>query len=76
MKNDEFVLLGIFYDKHQFETVRDILTDAGIGFTAANKAPSVNFRVPGSAYTEIEIHVAEEDIEKAEAVLGENGIEE
>jgi len=76
MKNEEFVLLGIFYDKHQFEKVRDILTEEGIVFTAANRAPAVNFRVPGSAYTEIEIHVAEEDVEKAEAVLTENGIEE
>jgi hypothetical protein len=69
MKNDDFVLLGIFYDKYQFEQARDILTEAGIEFRASNRAPSVNFRVPGSAFTEIEILVEKENLEKAEKLL-------
>ncbi len=72
MKKKEFVLLEIFYDKYQFELARDILTEAGIEFRASNRAPSVNFRVPGAAFTEIELHVAEEDLKKAEALLNEN----
>lgn len=76
MNENDFVLLGIFYDKYQFEKVRDILTDAGIEFTASNRAPGVNYRVPGAAFTEIEVHVDEKDIDKAEALLTENGIEE
>ena len=76
MKNDKFVLVGVFYDKSVFEKVRDILTDAGIEFWASNKAPSVNFKVPGSAYTEIELHVVESDVEKVEALLTEHGAEE
>ena len=69
MEDNGFVLLATFYDKYQFEKVRDILNNAKIEFTAANRAPAVNFKVPGSAHTEIEIHVAEEDLEKAEALL-------
>lgn len=69
MKNDNFVLFGIFYDKYRFEQARDILEKAGIEFRASNRAPSVNFRVPGSAYTEIELNVAENDLEKVEALL-------
>ena len=71
MKNDNFVLFGIFYDKYRFEQARDILEQAGIEFRASNRAPSVNFRVPGSAYTEIEIHVLENDLEKVEVLLAD-----
>ncbi len=69
MKNDNFVLYGIFYDKYRFKQAQDILEKAGIEFRASNRAPSVNFRVPGSSYTEIELHVAEEDLEKVEKLL-------
>lgn len=75
MIKKDFVLLGIFYDKYEFEQARDILTEAGIEFRASNKAPSVNYRVPGSAFAEIELHVARKDLEKAEALLSEEGLE-
>jgi hypothetical protein len=71
MKNDDFVLLGIFYDKHEFEQAREILEKAGIAFQASNLAPSVNFRVPGAAFTEIEVHVAKNNLEKAEQLLAD-----
>ena len=71
MKNDNFVLFGIFYDKYRFEQARDILEKAGIEFQASNRAPSVNFRVPGAAFTEIELHVSENDLEKMEVLLAD-----
>jgi hypothetical protein len=75
MDKEKFVLFATFFDKHEFETVRDILTDAGIEFWASNRAPSVNFRVPDSAFTEIELHVAQEDLDKVAALIEkkENG---
>jgi len=69
MSKDNLVLLGIFYDKYEFEKAREILEKAGIEFTASNKAPSVNFRVPGAAFTEIEVQVAKDDLAKAEILL-------
>jgi len=71
MKNDDFVLFGIFYDKYRFEQARDILKKAGIEFRASNRAPSVNFRVPGAAFAEIELHVSENDLEKVEVSLAD-----
>ena len=71
MKKENFVLFANFHDKHEFEKARNLLTEAGIHFWASNSAPSVNYRVPDSAYTNIELHIAEEDIEKVEALLSE-----
>ena len=76
MKNNDFIMCGVFYDKHQFEQAREILEKAGIEFWASNKAPSVNFRVPGAAFTEIELHVAKENLEKVEALFADIGEEE
>jgi hypothetical protein len=75
MDKETFVLFATFFDKHEFETIRDILMDAGIEFWASNRAPSVNFKVPGSAFTEIELHIAEEDLDKVASLIEkkENG---
>ena len=69
MEEKEFILYKTFYDKYEFETVRDALEKAGIEFWASNRATTVNFKVPGSAYTEIELHVAVTDLEQIEILV-------
>ncbi|RKY56383.1 MAG: hypothetical protein DRP93_01480, partial [Candidatus Neomarinimicrobiota bacterium] len=54
---------------YNFGQAKDILEKSGIEFQASNRAPSVNFRVPGSAFTEIELYVAKNDLEKVEQLL-------
>lgn len=71
MQKENFVLFANFHDKHEFEKARDILTAAEIHFWASNSAPSVNYKVPDAAYTNIELHVAEEDIPTVEALLSD-----
>ena len=70
MEKENFVLFATFHDKHEFEKARNILTEANIHFWASNSAPSVNYKVPDAAYTHIELHLAEEDIEQVESLLG------
>ena len=72
MNKDNGLLFKTYFDKHEFERDRDILTDAGIEFWASNRAPSVNFRVPGSAFTEIELHVEAKDIDQVAILLSKD----
>jgi len=69
MQKENFVLFANFHDKHEFERARNILTDARIHFWASNSASSVNYKVPDAAFTDIELHVAEEDVKTVEDLL-------
>ncbi len=69
MKNESFILYGTFYNKYDFDKVSKILNEAHIPFRFDNRANTVNYRVPMSAYAEIELWVQIADWEKVEKLL-------
>lgn len=69
MEDKKFVLYRSYFDKYLFKVASEKLERAGIEFWATNTAPTQNFRVPQSAFTEIELHVAESDLEKVVELL-------
>lgn len=62
MEKQAFVLCKTFYDAYQFRIVSETLERSGIIWKASNAAPTHNYHVPVSAYTEIELYVLEKDL--------------
>ncbi|MCK4812475.1 MAG: hypothetical protein KAT14_00905 [Candidatus Marinimicrobia bacterium] len=69
MTHETFILYKTYYNKYDFDRVSKILNEAKIPFRSDNRSNTVNYRVPMSAYAEIELWVQIADWEKVEKLL-------
>ena len=69
MDQEQFILYETFYNKYEADRACKILKEKHIPFRSDNRANTVNFRVPMSAYAEIALWVQAADLEKVEKLL-------
>ena len=69
--NKKYIFHSTCFDRELFRLQLIALNDNGIDFKVVNKESRAHARAPLSGYFESEIHVGENDFEKADQLLKE-----
>ena len=69
MGEEDYLFFKTFYDINIFRQAAAFLKREGIDFKIVDKSSQINYRVPLSTFTEIELHVKKDNFEKTESIL-------
>ena len=69
MSTENYILYKTLYDPIQYKEVVALLKQEGIKFKADDKSGQLNYRMPSSTYSEIDLSILEQDYERADNLL-------